>query len=104
MLYTIDPFTSIEEYNLALQALRNNQVPFKQIIQLKSPFHWFLDLPYAPMLVNFELADKSVQRYSVTKVQPIRAADDYQLQRRESNGLDGLIKYIENEPDRRAHV
>lgn len=95
---TVDPYMSIVEYNLALQALRNNSVPFSQVIHIKAPFYWFFDLPYAPMLVNYELADKSVKRFCVTKVIPVRPADDYLLQRRESNGLDGLVKYIENQP------
>jgi len=97
-LYTIDPYTSIVQYNEALQALRNNKVPFRQLISLRSPYHWYFELPYAPLLVNYDELDKSSARYLVTKTVPIRPSDDYILQRRESSGLDGLSKYIENTP------
>jgi hypothetical protein len=48
--------------------------------------------------MNYDIADKDVNRYVVTKVIPIRASDDYALLRRESNGPEGIIKYIENTP------
>jgi hypothetical protein len=96
-LYTIDQYYSIEQYNESLQALRNNSVSFSQMISLRAPYHWYLDLPYAPMLMNYDSADKNILRYVVTKVIPIRASDDYRLIRRESNAQD-LPKYIENTP------
>jgi len=96
-LYTIDPYTNVVQYNEAIQALRNNKVQFRQLISLRAPYQWYLELPYAPLLVNYDTLEKSDSRYIVTKVQPIRPADDWQLLRRESNAQD-LPKYIENTP------
>jgi len=100
-LYTVDPYTSIIQYNVALQALRNNIIPVKEFISLRAPYLWFLDLPYAPLLVNYDTIEKGQLKYVVTKVKPIRAQDEYLLQRRESNAAD-LYKYVENEPLREA--
>lgn len=97
-LYTIDPYASIEQYNDSLQALRNNKVPFRQMISLRAPFMWYFELPYAPLLVNYDTLDAKQLRYTVSKVVPITPSDDYTLIRRETNGIDGLIKYIENTP------
>lgn len=100
-LYTIDPYTTIVQYNEALQALRNNLIPVKEFVSLRAPYHWYLDLPYAPLLVNYDAIEKGQLRYVVTKVKPIRAQDEYLLQRRESNAND-LWKYVENQPLKEA--
>ena len=100
-LYTIDPYTSIVQYNESLQALKNNNIPVKEFISLRAPFYWYLDLPYAPLLVNYDDLEKETDRYIVSKVKPIRAQDEYLLQRRETNQGD-IAKYIENTPLKEA--
>lgn len=102
-LYTIDPYTNIEQYNESLQALRNNKVQFKQMISLRAPYYWYFDLPYAPMLVNYDEADKKILRYVVSKVIPIRPADEYELLRREGDQKN-IKKYIENAPLEEARL
>ena len=100
-LYTIDPYTSVVQYNESLQALKNNNIPVKEFISLRAPYYWYLDLPYAPMLVNYDDLEKETDRYIVSKVKPIRAQDEYLLQRRETNQGD-IAKYIENTPLKEA--
>jgi hypothetical protein len=96
-LYTIDNYYSIEQYNESLQALRNNSVNFKQLIYLRSPYQWFLDLPSSPMLMNYDIADPKVLRFLVRKVQPTTPSDAYNLIRR-NDAKQAVAKYIENEP------
>lgn len=95
-LYTIDPYTNVVQYNESLQALRNNEVDFRQFIELRAPYQWYLELPYAPLLVNYDKMDTKKIRYVVQKVRPVKPADEFQLLRREHNGINTL--YIENQP------
>ena len=54
MFITIDPYYDIKFYNSAIEAMRNNGVEFSEFISVKSPYHWFLKLDQAPVMVNYD--------------------------------------------------
>lgn len=99
-LYTIDPYTNTVQYNESLQALRNNNVQFSQFISLRAPYHWYLELPSDPLLVNYDKLDAKELKYVVTAVKPINPSSEFELLRREANGVP--VKYFENIPLKEA--
>ena len=59
MFITIDPYYDIKFYNSAIEAMRNNGVEFSEFISVKSPYHWFLKLDQAPVMVNYDTTEES---------------------------------------------
>lgn len=99
MFITIDPYYDINFYNEAKEALKNNNIPVKEYISIKTPFNWYFDLDREPMMVNYDKIDSSNERFIVNKVQTLRPNESYLLMRRgDSNTSTGVQKYIENQP------
>ncbi len=99
MFITLDDYYTIAEYNEALQALDNNGFKYKEYINTKPPYQWFIEVPQRPMMVNYDELPKAELRFIVNKVEPARANEEYLLQRRVSDdGKKALKKYVFNKP------
>jgi hypothetical protein len=99
MHITVDPYYDIQFYNECKEALKNNTVDFKEFINTKPPFHWYFQLDQKPLLVNFDKATNSEERWMVNAVKPLRPNEEYLFLRRDNDvGQKALLKYIENEP------
>lgn len=102
MFYTIDSYYSVKFYNSTKEALKNNQVNFKEFINIKTPFNWYfkLDDNIKPIMVNYDEIQKN--RFLVSKVQTLRPNEEYLLQRREDDSGQNIKKYIFNDAFRDA--
>jgi hypothetical protein len=99
MYITIDPYYNTQFYNECKEALRNNGVDFKEFINVKPPYDWYFSLDQKPVLVNYDEATSSEERWMVNTVQPLRDNEAYLLLRRDNdNGPKALLKFVENEP------
>ena len=97
MFYTLDPYYDNQFYNEAKTALTNNDVPFSVFINVKTPYDWYFKLDSKPLMVNYDTASKSEQRWLVSIVQPLRPNEEYLLLRRNNdNGPKALLKFVEN--------
>lgn len=100
---TIDPYYTIPQYNEALQALKNNKVPFDQFIYTINPFFFIIELFKEPFMINYDLLTKTQSQYMVNLVEPATPEDEYILQRRDTfSGIKGLKQYALNKPLREA--
>ena len=105
MFITIDPYHDIQFYNEAKQALKNNGYQFKEFINIKTPYDWYLQVDQKPMMVNYDIASSSEERWLVNTVQPLRPNEEYLFLRRNTdNGPKALLKFIENEPMKAART
>ena len=97
MFYTLDNYYSVKFYNQTIEALKNNQVKFKEFIDIKSPYNWYFKLTddLKPIMVNYDELAKN--RFLVQKVQALRPNEEYLLQRREDDGGANIKKYILND-------
>jgi len=103
MQITTDPYYTPQFYNVCKETLKNNDVEFSEFINIKPPYDWYFDVPRKPLMVNFDVATKSLKRWLVPIVQPLRPNDAYLLMRRDNDkGPKALLKFIENEPLREA--
>lgn len=102
MFYTLDNYYSVKFYNSTREALKNNQIQFKEFIEIKSPYQWFFKLAdnLKPIMVNYD--EKEKYRFLVQKVQALRPNEEYLLQRREDDAGASIKKYIFNDAFRDA--
>jgi hypothetical protein len=100
--FTIDPYTTINEYNQALQALENNNIKYDEYISLIGNYNWFLTLENGqkPIMINYDSMTGNEWKHAVSKVKPLVSNDIYLLYRRE--GKKDVSKYIENDVFRKA--
>lgn len=97
--YTIDPYYSIQFYNECKEALKNNNVAYKEFINIKPPFNWYFQLDKSPIMVNYDQSTDAENRWMVNTVKPVRPSEEYLLLRRDNdNGPKALLKFVENEP------
>jgi len=105
MFLTIDPYYDARFYNECKEALKNNRVSFSEFINIKPPYHWYLNIDVVPIMVNYDKATDSESRWMVQKVHPLRPNEEYLLLRRDQDhGKSSLLKYIENEPLKKART
>lgn len=105
MYITIDPYYDTQFYNECKEALKNNGVDFKEYINVKPPFDWYFSLEEKPVMVNYDEATSSEERWMVNTIQPLRANEAYLLLRRDNdNGPKALLKFVENEPLKAART
>ena len=98
-LFTIDEYYDILFYNECLNALKNNNVVFKEYINLRPPYNWYIATESLPILVNYDLLDKTQEKFLVNKVEPTLASEEYLLLRKMSNaGKKAINFYVLNEP------
>lgn len=103
MYVTIDPYYNTQFYNECKEALKNNDVPFEEFINIKPPFNWYFKVDQKPILVNYDLATDAETRWMVNTVKPLRPNEEYLLLRRDNDkGPKALLKFVENEPLRLA--
>ena len=81
MLVSIDKFYNVEFYNKCIQALLNNKVPVKQFISSVT-MKWFLDVPYPPVMLNYEELQGNERRFLLAKAIAVYPNDQYKLYRR----------------------
>lgn len=81
MLITLDRYYSADFYNGCIQALINNKIPVKQFIS-STTYKWYLDVPYAPLMVNYDVMPEGNRRYLLSKTIAVNQSDQYKLYRR----------------------
>lgn len=97
MYITIDDYYDISFYNECKEALKNNNVDFREFIQIKPPYNWFFELEQKPLMVNYDTIPEKDAKWLVNAVTPLRANEEYLLLRRENdNGPKALLKFVEN--------
>lgn len=103
MLITIDDYYSVDAYNEALQALKNNGVDYTEYILTKAPYNFYIDLPTPPVMTNYDELSNSMAKFLINKVEPALPNEEYLLQRRSSNvGKSGLKLLGLNKPLQQA--
>lgn len=97
MFYTIDNYYDVKFYNDTREALKNNEVKFKEFIDIKAPHNWYfkIDDNLKPIMVNYD--SKQNYRFLVQKVRAIRPNEEYLLQRRDDDTGANIKKYILND-------
>jgi hypothetical protein len=105
MFITLDEYYPVHNYNEALEAMKNNGITPKEFISIKSPYHWYIEVPYKPILINYDELPESSERWIINKVQALRPNEEYLLRRRDdSTGANAMLKYTENEPLRESRL
>lgn len=91
---TIDPFYDIQFYNETLEALKNNDVEFKELLSTKAPYQFYLEVPDVPMFINYEKANSGFTRYLINIIDPLKPDQAYIYRRRDSfSGIKGIKHY-----------
>lgn len=99
MIFTIDPYYPVTFYNECLEALKNNNINYNELINIKSPYNWYIKTEKEPIMVNYDEISKNDKRFLVTKIVSVRDNEQYFTQRRDdSSSPGGILRYIENEP------
>lgn len=84
MFISIDDFYPVSFYNQCREALKNNNIPFKEYISIVGSNKWFLEVPRAPIMLNYTVCPQSEERYLISKVQALEPTFEYRYYRRES--------------------
>lgn len=99
MFITIDPYYSIQFYNECKEALKNNEVQYKEFINIKPPYNWYLQVDQKPIMVNYDESTDAENRWMINTVKPLRPNEEYLFLRRDNDsGAKALLKFVENEP------
>jgi len=100
--FTIDPYTSVIQYNESLEALKNNKINYVEYISTLGPYNWYLSLEKSqyPIMMNYEKMNNTIWKQCVSKVLPLRPNDVYLLYRRGEK--KDIAKYIENDVFKQA--
>jgi hypothetical protein len=95
--FTIDPYTSVEQYNEAIQALSNNNIKYTEFISLLGNYNWFLSLEdnQRPIMMNYDNLNNTEWTKLLSKTKPLRTNDIYLLYRR--GDKSEIAKYVEND-------
>lgn len=105
MFITIDPYYSTQFYNECKEALKNNQVPYKEFVNIKAPYNWYFQVDQKPIMVNYDVATDSESKWMVNTVQPLRPNEEYLLLRRDNDiGAKAILRFVENEPLKQART
>jgi len=105
MFITLDEYYPVHNYNEALEAMKNNGITPKEFISIKPPYNWYIEVPYKPILINYDELPESSERWIINKVQALRPNEEYLLRRRDdSTGANAMLKYTENEPLRESRL
>jgi len=102
---TLDPYYNNKFYNECREALKNNGIEFKEFVCTKAPYNFYfgVDDSLTPMFVNYDIINKSDERYLVNVVTPVIPMDYYILTRKENDSsAKSIRKFVENEPLRQA--
>lgn len=99
MFITIDPYYNIQFYNECKEALKNNNVKFKEYISTKPPYQFYFEVDRTPMFINYDLANQSYTKWLVNTIKALKPVDEYLYQRRDTfSELKGLRQYGLNTP------
>jgi hypothetical protein len=95
--FTIDPYTSVTQYNEAIQALQNNNIEYTEFISTLGNYNWYLSLDknQRPIMMNYDKMDRTNWIKTVSKVKPLTSNDIYLLYRRGEK--KDIARYIEND-------
>jgi len=96
--FTIDPYTSIDQYNEALHALDNNKIKYTEWVSTLQPYNFFLWLEgnQTPLMMNYDVMNSTDWTKVVSKVQPLQSNDIVRLYRR-TNKQSDISQYINND-------
>jgi len=96
--FTIDPYSTINEYNQALEALKNNGIGYTEFISTLGKYYWYLSLEgnQRPIMINYTSMNKMEWTKTVSKTKPLKTNHVYLLYRRASEKSE-LSKYIDND-------
>jgi len=84
MLITIDSYYDIKFYNETKEALKNNNVDYKEYISSKAPYHYYIETDETPYFINYDEPNRSYSRWLVNIIRPLKPNDEYIYERRES--------------------
>jgi len=105
MYITIDPYYDNQFFNQSKEALKNNEIDFDISVSIKPPYNWYFKLDKEPIMVDYDKATTSEERWLVDTVIPLRSNDEYLLLRRNNdNGPTALLKFVENVPLKKARL
>jgi len=95
--FTIDPYTTINEYNQALEALKNNGIDYTEFISVFGDYKFYLSLEnnQHPIMINYDKMDNTTWTRCVSKTKPLYANDIYLLYRRGEKS--DIARYVEND-------
>jgi hypothetical protein len=95
--FTIDPYTSLSQYNEAIQALENNGIKYTEFISVIGNRYWYLSLEnnQRPIMMNYDNMDNTVWTKVVSKTLPLKTNHIYLLYRRGDKA--DIAKYVEND-------
>jgi hypothetical protein len=87
MYISFDSFYSIPEYNKFITTLLEKDIPFKQLISMRAPFKWYIQIAskYAPVFLNYSTLPKGTDKWLLETMMPINPAEAYILRRKPSN-------------------
>lgn len=97
MLISIDNYYDVNFYNQCLTALKNNKVPFTEYLSTTGNYNWYLDVPRLPIMINYDILQKSEERYLVSKVISLNSDTNYKYYRRLDSQHHFETKYILND-------
>lgn len=100
--FTIDPYVSNEDYNQALQALKNNKIDYTEFIGTLGSYYFYLSLEnnQRPIMINYDTMSQTEWTNAVSKVKPLKTNDIYLLYRRGEKS--DIARYIENDVFKQA--
>lgn len=97
MLVSIDNYYSVDFYNQCLSALKNNNVQYKEYISTVGDFKWYVDIPRAPVMLNYDVCPVSEERYLVSKVITLDPDSSYKYYRRSNSYKHFVDRYMCND-------
>lgn len=103
MYITFDNYYTIEEYIEFIQAAKNNNVVFKEFISIRQPYLWYVQVETPPQFVNYDVADKDIEKWLVSKLDARYPNEEYLLQRRVGSNKQ-IEKYISPDPLKQART
>lgn len=97
MLITLDPYYDVHFYNSCKEAMINNGFEVKQYICIKPPYNWYINVPYKPILLNWDPLPDSYNKWLVNVVEPVLPNDIIELFRRSTDKGKFQNKFIMND-------
>ena len=96
MIFGIDSYYSIEEYNKVIDALKYNQIDFQEFISTKN-YQFYIKTPLAPFTLKYDSVQNQMSAFFVSKVQYLQSSEMVKYTRRSEHSGKAALKLAYND-------
>lgn len=96
MIFGIDSYYTIEEYNKVIDALKYNGIDYQEFISTKN-YQFFIKTPGTPFTLKYDIPNTQFTAFFVAKTQFLQSSEEVRFTRRAEHGGKAALKLAYND-------